>query len=236
MTLTQSASQIDFAQIQVQPDVTGLNVSSCRGIDNSELEGLLKKLPNVTSIHLENCDQISSNGLKTLAASTTELNLNNCPLIDDETLTIINERCPKLTKLYLSRTKINGCTHITIDGLKLLPKTLTKLDLSGHTFVNDKALETISKQSPDLISLNLSGCHELMDHELKKLPAKLTELDLTDCHQISNYGLAILPSSLTNLNLTNCEKITEEGLSKLKDKCPNLAQINLVGCWQISRP
>lgn len=236
MALTQSASQTDFAQIQVQPDVTELNVSRCRGINNSELKGLLKKLPNVTSIHLENGDQISNDGLETLPASTTKLNLNNCPLIDDKTLTIINERCPKLKELYLSRTKIKGCTHITNKGLQSLPKTLTKLDLSGHTFVNDKALETISKKCPDLRSLNLSGCYELMDHELTNLPAKLTELDLTDCHQISNYCLATLPSSLTNLNLTNCKKITEDGLSKLKDKCPNLAQINLVGCWQIPRP
>ncbi|RLN90712.1 hypothetical protein BBJ28_00020733 [Nothophytophthora sp. Chile5] len=89
--------------------------------------------------------------------------------------------------------------------------------------------------------LRLRGCIQISDVTLKwlsKTSPLLRELDLSGCIGITDMGLLTLIESpisttLRSLWLRDLSNITETGLSWLADKCPKLLLLDLTGCRKI---
>uniref|UniRef100_T1J4F5 Uncharacterized protein n=1 Tax=Strigamia maritima TaxID=126957 RepID=T1J4F5_STRMM len=78
-----------------------------------------------------------------------------------------------------------------------------------------RSLREVIHGIPDLESLSLSGCYNVLDESLA---------------QAINRPL----SSLVKLNLSLCKQITDETLLNLAQYCPNLEVLDLAGCDRIT--
>ena len=112
------------------------------------------------------------------------------------------------------------------------------LDLSSlGKNVTDDTLGVIAEMFPNIKTLDLSGCENIIKAglaHLKDLP-NLQSLNLFGCVNITNTGLASLNGmiNLRYLDLRRCMNITETGLASLNDMT-NLQSLNLTYCYQIT--
>lgn len=64
----------------------------------------------------------------------------------------------------------------------------------------------------------------------------LKTLDLTDCYLIDDeaiHGIATKCPNLTNLTLANCFQVTQRGTSSMKENLRLLEDVDMTGCYQI---
>lgn len=108
--------------------------------------------------------------------------------------------------------------------LKLLPRSLTRLILTGDTRITDAGLEDLPRS---LTSLDLHGDEKITDAGIKDLPRSLTSLDLSGDAQITDSGIEDLPRSLTSLRLYGDDKITDAGLAELRALFGSLTSLDL---------
>jgi hypothetical protein len=108
--------------------------------------------------------------------------------------------------------------------LKLLPRSLTRLILTGDTRITDAGLKDLPRS---LTWLDLLGDDKITDAGIKDLPQSLTSLDLSGDAQITDAGIKDLPRSLTMLRLHGDDKITDAGLAGLKDRLISLTSLDL---------
>ena len=118
--------------------------------------------------------------------------------------------------------------------LQQVPTNLPHLNLSG-CYLTDASVEAIVRACPELRSLNLSGCTELRNPQIKlKL---LTHLDLSGCYDLTDAAIQAIVENcpnLINLNLNRCHQITDATVGIIAKNCPKLKSLNLNGCNQIT--
>ncbi len=190
-------------------------------ITDEMLAQIIELFPNVVSLNLSGCEEITDAGLAHLKELTqlTDLNLVWCHLITDAGLAHL-ARLTQLTSLNLF-----GCALITDAGLAHLARLtqLTDLNLVWCHLITDAGLAHLAGLA-QLTSLNLSDCALITDAGLAHLAglAQLTYLDLSDCALITDAGLAHLKelTQLTLLDLLGCEKVTPHGKQSLKKVLP----------------
>ncbi|MBT7088704.1 hypothetical protein HN928_07060, partial [bacterium] len=114
--------------------------------------------------------------------------------------------------------------------LQQVPTNLPHLNLSG-CYLTDASVEAIVRACPELRSLNLSGCTELRNPQIKlKL---LTHLDLSGCYDLTDAAIQAIVENcpnLINLNLNRCHQITDATVGIIAKNCPKLKSLNLNGC------
>lgn len=101
-----------------------------------------------------------------------------------------------------------------LDIAKQAGSSLEELDLA-ETDVTSKQLHEVLKACPNLQKLNLFGCKQLKDADLKGLPKDLQWLNLSGCKHLTDEGMKYLPSGLQSLKLSGCEQLTDEGMKYL---------------------
>ncbi len=106
---------------------------------------------------------------------------------------------------------------------------LTDLDLSNSNITHEE-LSNIVGLCPNLTSLNLSGCTQLVDtNDLSPL-SRLTKLSLAECVNIVDLQSIGFLTELTDLNLTNLWKIRDgSSIASLT----RLSTLNLSQCLQL---
>jgi hypothetical protein len=158
--------------------------------------------PNLTSLNLNGCNNITDNGLE---------NLTNIPL----------------TSLFLGT-----CTKLTDSGLKHLERMpLASLNLMGCRNITDAGIANLAGLSSTLTSLSLRGCCDNITDaglvHISKLK-QLTSLDIAYCELVTDVGIANLTTlslTLTFLDLGGCYGTTVDGLANLT-KMLKLTRIN----------
>lgn len=156
----------------------------------------------------------------------------------------------KLTRL--KELSLQGCSWSGVTALRsnVVPPSLTVLDLSFVTGMNDASLRDILSPPPDsrsssnettrsrfrnLRTLKLAGV-DVGDVSLRyvvQYVPNLTELDLAQCYRITDAGIAQLTSpvasavsTLQSLDLSGCKEVTDASLDHLL-KCTALKRLDL---------
>jgi len=176
---------------------------------------LLQRLITVL-IKQRKIDQSTLNRLAN--SSMISLDLSKWDQLDEETLTLVGEKCCQLRKLYLQ-----GCHNITTASVCHVAGRCTRLevvDLEGAAMLEDPAALSLARIS-SLSTVNLSGCCNLTDNSVKTLVGtglNLTKLYLKDCTAISDTSFMDLSccTNLRHLDLHGCAQITDMTLLQLQ--------------------
>ena len=136
------------------------------------------------------------------------------------------------TVVLLSTTLTDACTaklhkglqsvvlivpNLTDAAIALLPSGLKSLKLCSSN------LSVLDILPPELQSLNLHGCKNLIDKALDNLPPGLKDLDITGCEKLTSAIIDKLPDSLQTLCLIECdEKLRQVAVERLSKKLHRL--------------
>lgn len=217
---------------EVHPGITDLYLEDCRNILDKDV---LSKFPRLRRTILGVGLDSTKNLNKFLASNypIARVSMRYDQYVDekfqitDETLCKIVEHCPNLSSLI-----INSSGSIRGSFLQYLPKSLTKLALSGYrgdfsvfqnlTCLKELYLSGSSIRESDfnslpksLVKLELGNTWINNFSALKEFPL-LTELDLSYCRGVTNEVFAQLPDNLTKLTLSSAHITSLSGLKKLK--------------------
>ena len=217
-----------FTNIVNQLDIN-LSISD---VTDTELAGIIQRNPNLQTLCLNSCQNITDAGLAHLTRLITlqTLNLSGCRNITDAGL-------EHLTRLITLQTLNLSFSNITDSGLAPLTGliTLQTLNLSFSN-ITDAGLAHLTRLIT-LQTLNLSGCRNITDAGLAHLTGLITlqTLNLSSCQNITNAGLTHLArlTKLQILDLLNCQNITDAGLAHLTG-LTNLQTLDLYACEKIT--
>ena len=168
----------------------------------------LSKLPNLTSVSLTRCMNISATGLRELCINTSslrELTLIKIP-VDNETLTTITNHATNLDKLVFQQCLPSKDNSSCFQFGKI--DSLGELRLLGVDYLSQSTLENVSA-SRSLQNLQIEGCSNITDSSLDVFATSLP--------------------ALTELSVGSCKFITSDGLQHLKG-LPRLMCLNVGGC------
>ncbi|XP_075748083.1 uncharacterized protein LOC119172887 [Rhipicephalus microplus] len=201
---------------------TVLNLSWCPQIDDSAIDCLSSRLPNLEELYLVGCDHIADSSMGFIAA-----------------------RLPKLRVLDIKECEVsnNGLQRLAgfgEDGVlstTLGVKALTHLGLEDCTLVSDAGLESISLGLVQLSSLDLSMCLSVTDSGLQHVGemASLKKLSLVSCEELTGlsiHHLAVGRFSLCSLDLSYCNHIDDDAISNISrgSGLVTLTTLNITAC------
>ncbi|GMI18112.1 hypothetical protein TrLO_g1534 [Triparma laevis f. longispina] len=236
----------------------------------------------LTDITLERCTQINDLGLMGLrrfgkaSMNLKTLQVSGLP-IHDSSMTWISEGCKKLEVLDLQHThgitdaslsylaqgctklrtlNLKGCLNISNVGLQnFLPeggKSLTNLDLTDCSKINDQGAFCIAENSTRLVMLNLFGVPHITDHGMERIAARCIKLSTLDFSadinsldtttkarvpHIGGEGLIAMGKYSTKLKEITCKgaaRVDDPGIVGLSAGCLDLESVCLRYCYQIS--
>ena len=217
---------------------------------DDDLKFFLNDNPNITSLTLLGCTNITDEALKNLPENLTSLSLIGCDRITDKGI----HHLEKLTKL--ETLELAGCNSITDQSLETIGKlpALKHLDLGGCFNLTNEGMEKLTNVK--LESLDISDCKKIDQDGIKYLERKaLKTLDLkrtavsnTDClgpcnnrenlsleGSFKSINLFYAPK-LTNLEISNASKIKSEGFldPKLKVWLPkSMQELKIINSQEI---
>lgn len=170
-------------------------------ITDQDLKDLVKQAPNLTTLHLIGCEELTEDGLKCL---TQLKSLKNLKLKDYNQHRVRDLHC---------LTSLKGLTHLSLEKT---PGALEFLNLAAF------------KQ---LHCLSLAGCNVKDEklNELTALTS-LQALDLGGCYQLTDKGMQVISSfsQLHTLHLGWCRGLSDAAL-RLLAGCKNLRDVDLNG-------
>lgn len=171
---------------------------------NGLAKGLtLLKLPKVNP----NCNMKQ---IVSASPNITQIDASDCNWLTNEDLLV-------LCQLPLIALKLSGCSEITDDGLKNLPKSLVYLDLSICGKVTDVGTSYMEGTSIKILKLGFSEITDATVSSFTKMP--LFSLDLMDCNKLTDKGIKQLASlKLGALVLSYC-KLTDQSFIDLAETC-----------------
>ena len=179
-----------------------------------------------------------------------KLNVSGCVELDDDSVSLIGERCPHLTDFNLngciavtdaSIAKLGGecyqltslsvakCSRITPLGLNPVfrgCKALRELDLRELPNVNDSVLMTIGDCIPRLRVLRLSLALRVSDDGLAHLALAMEE-GCIGAQRYESVPEAERGVELEVLELAGCQRVTDLGVIAIVQRCTRLTDLNL---------
>jgi len=200
---------------------TQINLSGVESVTDRLIDKLVDECVNVTSINLSECTEITDVGLMAIVALYSE----------------------SLTELL-----IDGCTGITVEGVKSVIencKHLESLNLNGWSelFLERPNVESFFFSLSEFDSIkNL----DLGMTDLRIQPRYLTNfkvfnqlksLNLAGVKGFKEDMLLRLVEQLTNVEkliLTNVEGVTKNVLEAISRHCKEIKELNIKGCSKIT--
>jgi len=213
-----------------------LNLSACHGVSDRGIVTISLLCPYLQSLNLANCHTITDSAIGPLISGCPllhSINFSQCWDLTDEVLLYLLGAKDRLQVL-----NIPGC-HITNTGIiELFSSPITTFPLL-HTFslancmkVTDDSVIAIANSCPSLTSLNLCSLKTITDDSIEELALKCTNIQalyLSWC-RVTDYGLGMLCErcgNLTDINLSGCFNITDVFCSALGTCCPSMKTLNL---------
>lgn len=177
--------------IEQKTSLLHLDFSNSLQINDSFLEDIGKKQPELSSIAL-----------------------SNCLLLTDVGIASLFQNCPKLEKLYIDGIdEITGCSWgpaphlIHLNALncpRFNPKWISELSSLrilhlGSSKISDRDLFDLAKTQKNLSAIHFSSLHEITDQgliSLLEVNRHLMILNLEDCPRITNKSIHAIQSKL----------------------------------------
>lgn len=160
-----------------------------------------------------------------VAALATHLAFSG-DLSNEPEFRVLIDKCPKLLGVDLSGTQYYSGQFLQ------LPGSLMELNLSACPWVKPEILQQVSTRFPGLKNLVLASNVHLNFQTWGMLNRfhQLISLDLSRCHQINDEDLKLIEKGcphLIELNLEECRLITNKGLAELLASCPSLISLDI---------
>lgn len=230
--------------IMYQPNVRSLCLSGFSLFNLGHLVSeTLKRLSNLTSLVLENCDitHICFSKLNHLPRRLKVFKLSNNPL---------GIKCQqKLVSLLsplkeLNTLELRYCDLRSIN-FSVLPDSLVNLDVSGN-FLDELTLENLTQKF--FIDLNvsytvqeyssLSIVRQILINDSRLLSFTLESLDISSCKLRDSDVDVILNNTakLRRINVNNNAHLTSVTVERLLSFKPTLEHIGIVGCQIVDQP
>ena len=137
-----------------------------------------------------------------------------------------------------------GAPNNRCDYRQNLSKTCVIIDKMGCFYltsnVTDDDVVRVTREHPNLQSLNLRGCSNITDtsvSEVARRCSNLQTLNLAFCDRITDAALSEVArecSNLQSLNLMYCRNITDASVLEVARGCSNLQTLNLKACSNIT--
>lgn len=207
----------------------------CAMIRDTQLIELFSRLPNLHALQTEDIT-LPGSVLASLAKHTYDIRTLHlyAPAINTPSLHALATSNPNLTQLTLT----TDLPQHTITHLSNTLHSLTTLTLQGDPASRVPPTRLLLT-NPTLRTLSLSNL-PLPDstlHAISKL-TNLTSLTLTNPTHLPPPALRetldLLGPTLTSLSLTSIPTFGSDDLAKLVESCPNLEQVRLLDCGNIS--
>jgi len=141
------------------PNLSSINMKGCCNITNVSLSLIAKHCKNLSVFYAPECN-ISDYGIQILAqeckANLTVVDLNDCSAITDQVFHYLCYFCPNLKRIRVRGTKV------TTVGLSVALKQFALIELNIHGLLIDECLVLqIAKDQKILEILDLSFCHNI---------------------------------------------------------------------------
>ncbi|BFY97345.1 hypothetical protein BsWGS_00392 [Bradybaena similaris] len=232
---------------QFCPNLRKLDLNGAKSVGKESLIKLFQACTQMADLDLGYCNRIAVASecevLWTLPQSLTSLSLCGLMLQDGEILVESVTRLP-----HLSCIKLCGVPALSDDTLtRIVEKIghrLADLNLSGigsHE-ITDAGLKSVAKYCTVLKSLHISLLRQVtgvtllplfIDHDrasrIQKLSANCKLMDASTLDQI----MSSCPE-LKKLDLSGLSVVNDAMIINLADHSPNLTQLNLKGCKQVT--
>uniref|UniRef100_A0A8C6PEX2 F-box and leucine-rich repeat protein 2 n=1 Tax=Nothobranchius furzeri TaxID=105023 RepID=A0A8C6PEX2_NOTFU len=200
-------------------------------LNDGALKHLQKHCPELTTINIQSCTQITDDGLVSLCRGCHKLQIicvSGCSNITDASLTALGLNCPLLKILEAAR-----CSHVTDAGFTVLARNcheLEKMDLEECILVTDNTLVQLSIHCPRLQALSLSHCELITDDGIRALSSstcgqeRLTVVELDNCPLITDVTLEHLKNChrLERIELYDCQQVTRAGIKRIRAQLPEI--------------
>ena len=243
-----------------------VNTSNCGQIDDPALASLIKQFPrlhantivsekkgdlfcaavakeqpNLTSIDLHGCADVTLKGLLAIGANCsrlTSVDIGLCKAIKTEfntSLANLGQTCR-----YLSTIKFGGCEDaVTDDVITRIAESCRRLrfiDVSACAQLSPDAIVKLAASCKQLEVLHLAECNEAATDAVvvaldQNCPG-LVQLSFATCKRLTEACLASMPRNLKQLDLTGCLNI--ENATALGNRCSQLVDLNLAGCSKVA--
>ncbi|KAG9509033.1 F-box/LRR-repeat protein 16 [Fragariocoptes setiger] len=229
--------------------ITNIPASRLRGITygsitnssvtNKGVEVFMSALPNLNSIELSGCNDITNSLNFSSLRHMNKLCVTDCINIADGFITRIHQVLSQLDELTLQSYHI---TDASMDYLQsqLTHSRLRVLELPNCKEITNESVVMLSRVFPDLEVLSLSGSSKISDEGIEVLAEHahcLRRLDISWCSKITDAALECiacdLSDSLNELIVDRCIHVTDVGLGYLSTM-PNLHVLSLRWCQQIT--
>ena len=201
----------------MKPDMVSLNLTLCSQVTDIGLWAIARHCTCLRTLRLSECSGITNIGLRSLAMKCTglvELDFTKCANLDDNALRVIAAGMWGLEKFILT-----GCSGITDSGVAEIARCCHKLrvlDVSNCAKVGeygDKALIEVGRYCHDLESLNMFGCKHVADPGIKAIA----------------HGCR----TLKDLRLTGCRELSGAAVKALATKCTSLTNLSIANCQKV---
>ena len=220
-----------------------LNLRSCRNLSDSGIALLCRQvttLPGDDDEQGEHKMEIEQESEPTMNKGLTKLKslgLQDCQKLSDDALKYVAAGLPQLEKLNLS-----FCSGLSEFVLKYVAdlRHLQRLNLRSCSNVTEFSLRFLADAVlPELRHLDVSFCEKVNDAALGHVAQGMTRLHtlcLNSC-SISDSGLLKVAQNCTQLqtlNVGQCTRIGDKSVQALAANCPLLCCIDLYGCTRVT--
>eukprot|EP00210_Caulerpa_lentillifera_P003398 g3242.t1 len=220
------------------PNLTSLDLSYCTRLGGNWISSSSSSVHlKLTELKLADCcSWVTDEILKTVTECVPKLKilkLENCVQLTSEGLAA-------LTRLDLVDLDLSFCVGVHDDDLKLISKinSLEHLNLAFCSLITDDGMKHLASLNK-LKTLILDCCCHISScgiSRLKPLKNSLTSLDIAACHGVSPEAIPLISECfyyLENLNLSWLS-VTNEQFRSLK-KLKNLSKIEIRGCHELTQ-
>ncbi|RDD47381.1 F-box/LRR-repeat protein 7 [Trichoplax sp. H2] len=226
------------------PTLYKIDCSFCVAITCQAIVSLVDCCPNLIDINLEGSN-IKDRAVQVMSKlKLRSINLSHCTRLTDESLYLLGNGYSYLEIVNLDGIEFNQSAVIYF--IALCKDRIKSICIDGAN-LSDFALEFIS-HCKLLHKLDISFCDQMTSAALYHLRAlkDLRSLRLKKGHNFTNdalndlFNYVILTRNIhwschiTLLDLTECSQLDNNGLHSIAANCPQLKELNLSWCWNIS--
>ena len=169
-------------------------------VNNAQLISIANVLPQLQSLNISECGNITDAGIIALANGLPQLqflNISGCYNITDAGIIALAKGLPQLQSLNISRCSGGNITDAGIRALASGLPQLQFLNIFGCDNITDEGIRAVASGCPQLHSLNISYCRNITDAGITALASGLPQLralDISGCGNITDEGIRALAS------------------------------------------
>jgi uncharacterized protein YjbI with pentapeptide repeats len=236
--------------------LTEINIACCFHLTDHYLKKIIEKCPNLQKINLYET-YITGAAFDSEVIhleNLTRISIAGCQNFTDHYLKMLIARCPNLQEVNLNKTNITGavfdseavkheklntillswCRRLEDENLKRWIEkcpNLKKIILS-HTTITGAAFDSEAIKLEHLTEIDISGCENFTDDNLKILIEKCSKLQKIILSHTTITGAAFDSNAIkfeyfTEINISSCPNINDYVVKMLIERCLSLQNIRL---------